>query len=153
MKAGNTEIAVFDASMMEADAGSGMENMGMEDLALPFLKVLSGNDPVLDDDTVDARKGDIYNTVTGVAYRGKDGVRVVPCSYQRRFIQWAPRGSGSGAPMAIYDPGMYGQKRSVLPRTIKTTLSEAREITLKRRINTSCFSLTRMGQPRPRLSQ
>ena len=105
VKAGNTEIAVFDASMMEADAGSGMENMGMEDLALPFLKVLSGNDPVLDDDTVDARKGDIYNTVTGVAYRGKDGVRVVPCSYQRRFIQWAPRGSGSGAPMAIYDPG------------------------------------------------
>lgn len=105
VKAGNTEIAVFDAALMEADAGAGMENMGMEDLALPFLKVLSGNDPVLDDDNVDARKGDIYNTVTGMAYRGKEGVRVVPCSYQRRFIQWAPRGSGSGAPMAIYDPG------------------------------------------------
>ena len=104
-KAGKNEVAVFDAAFMEQDAGAGMENMGTEDLALPFLKVLSGNDPVLDDDTVDARKGDIYNTVTGLAYKGKEGVRVIPCAYQRRFIQWAPRGQRSGAPMAIYEPG------------------------------------------------
>ena len=102
---GKNEVAVFDIASMEADAGAGMENMGTEDLALPFLKVLSGNDPVLDDEAVEARKGDIYNTVTGIAYKGKDGVRVVPCAYQRRFIQWAPRGSGSGAPQAMYEPG------------------------------------------------
>jgi hypothetical protein len=29
---------------------------------------------------------------------------VIPCAYQRRFIQWAPRGQGSGAPQAIYAP-------------------------------------------------
>ena len=99
-----TAVAEFDPSMFEADAGQGMENMGQEDLALPFLKVLSGNDPILDENEA-ARKGDIYNTVTGMVYKGKDGVRVIPCSYQRRFIQWAPRGSGSGAPTAIYEPG------------------------------------------------
>ena len=77
--------------------------MGQEDLALPFVKVLSGNDPVLDENE-DARKGDIYNTVTGKVYKGKAGIRVVPCAYQRRFIQWTPRGSGSGAPSAIYTP-------------------------------------------------
>jgi hypothetical protein len=102
-KAGNNEVAVFDAAMFEADAGRGMENMGQEDLALPFLKVLSGNDPVLDENET-ARKGDIYNTVTGAIFKGKDGVRVIPCAYQRRFIQWAPRGSGTGAPVAIYEP-------------------------------------------------
>lgn len=102
-KAGNNEVAVFDAAMFEADAGRGMENMGQEDLALPFLKVLSGNDPVLDENE-EARKGDIYNTVTGALFKGKTGIRVVPCAYQRRFIQWAPRGSGSGAPVAIYEP-------------------------------------------------
>ncbi len=96
-------MAVFDAAMFEADAGRGMENMGQEDLALPFLKVLSGNDPVLDENE-EARKGDIYNTVTGALFKGKGGIRVVPCAYQRRFIQWAPRGSGSGAPVAIYEP-------------------------------------------------
>ncbi|MGB1877251.1 MAG: hypothetical protein ACPHGY_10130, partial [Rhodospirillaceae bacterium] len=99
----NAEVAAFDPSMFEADAGRGMENMGQEDMALPFLKVLSGNDPVLDENEV-ARKGDIYNTVTGAVIKGKSGVRVVPCAYQRRFIQWAPRGSGSGAPVAIYEP-------------------------------------------------
>lgn len=102
-KAGSNEVAVFDAALFEADAGRGMENMGQEDLALPFLKVLSGNDPVLDENE-EARKGDIYNTVTGALFKGKTGIRVVPCAYQRRFIQWAPRGSGSGAPVAIYEP-------------------------------------------------
>ena len=97
------EIVEFDPSMFEADAGSGVENLGQDDVALPFLKVLSGNDPVLDENE-EARKGDIYNTVTGMLTKGKEGIRVVPCAYQRRFIQWAPRGSGSGAPVAIYEP-------------------------------------------------
>lgn len=101
-KKASTDVIEFDVSVFEADAGRGMENMGQEDLALPFLKVLSGNDPVLDTNE-NARKGDIYNTVTGALYKGKDGIRVIPCAYQRRFIQWAPRGAGTGAPVAIYD--------------------------------------------------
>jgi len=96
-------LTVFDSSIFEEDAGKGLENVGQEDLALPFVKVLSGNDPVLDENE-EARKGDIYNTVTGRIYKGKTGIRVIPCAYQRRFIQWAPRGSGTGAPSAIYTP-------------------------------------------------
>jgi len=96
-------VEAFDPSMFEADAGRGMEGMGQEDLALPFLKVLSGNDPVLDTHET-ARKGDIYNTVSGDVYTGKEGIRVVPCAYQRRFIEWVPRGQGSGAPKNIFTP-------------------------------------------------
>lgn len=102
--ASTSAMAEFDPSMFEMDAGVGMEDMGQEDLALPFLKILSGLDPILDE-REDARKGDIYNTVTGQIYKGKDGIRVIPCAYQRRFIQWAPRGTGSGAPIAVYEPG------------------------------------------------
>ena len=98
-----TAVAAFDPSMFEADAGRGMENMGQEDMALPFLKILSGNDAVLDENE-EARKGDIYNTVTGEIVKGKVGIRVIPFAYQRRFLQWAPRGSGSGAPVAMYEP-------------------------------------------------
>ena len=88
--------------MFEADAGEGVSNMGQDDLALPFLKILSGLDPLLDE-LDHAKRGDLYNTVSGQVYKGKDGIRVIPCAYQRRYIQWAPRGSGSGAPTAIYE--------------------------------------------------
>tara|TARA_R110002012_G_scaffold3379_1_gene15739 strand:- start:447 stop:1229 length:783 start_codon:yes stop_codon:yes gene_type:complete len=103
-KAKKSEVQEFDPGMFEADAGSGNENMTQDDLALPFLKILSGLDPLLDDDNFDGRKGDIYNTVTGDVYKGKDGIRVLPCAYQRRFIEWAPRGVGSGAPVNIFAP-------------------------------------------------
>ena len=101
-KSKEAEITAFDPSMFEQDAGKGMENMGQEDLALPFLKLISGLDPLLDDENFKGRKGDIYNTVTGAVHKGKEGVKVIPCAYQRLFIEWAPRGVGSGAPVNIF---------------------------------------------------
>ncbi|MHC4325765.1 MAG: hypothetical protein ACYSUX_15965 [Planctomycetota bacterium] len=98
------EVIQFDPSMFEGDAGVGLENMGQEDLALPFLKILSGMSKELDD-LEEARKGDIYNTVSGQVYKGKEGIKVIPVAYQRRFIQWAPLGEGTGAPVGIYAPG------------------------------------------------
>lgn len=98
-----TGLVEFDPTMFEADAGVGTE-MGQEDLALPFLKIISALDPLLDDESFTGRKGDIYNTVSGAVYSGKEGIDVIPCAYQRRFIQWAPRGQGNGAPQAIYTP-------------------------------------------------
>ena len=96
-------IVTFDPSIFERDAGLGMGDLSQEDRAIPFLKVLSRQDPILDDlDT--AKAGDILNTVSNEVYAGKTGVRVIPCAYQRRFIEWAPRGSGSGAPVNIYSP-------------------------------------------------
>ena len=74
-----------------------------QDLALPFLKVLSRQDPVLDD-LENAKAGDILNTVTNEVFSGKEGVKVIPSSYQRRFIEWSPRGVGTGAPVNIFTP-------------------------------------------------
>ena len=99
----DTAVAEFDASIFEADAHGGLGQVDQEDMALPFLKIVSGLDPILDERD-DVRKGDIVNTVTGEVFKGKDGIRVIPCAYQRKYIQWSPRGSGSGAPVAIYDP-------------------------------------------------
>ena len=110
----SAEIVQFDPTMFEADAGMGLENMGAEDLALPFLKILGGMSKELDV-LEDARKGDIYNTVTGAVLKGKDGVKVVPCAYQRRFIRWAPLGEGTGAPVAVYAPG------ETMPKTQRST--------------------------------
>ena len=101
-KKSETNVVEFDISMMEADASVGVSNMGQDDLALPFLKILSGLDPLLDE-LDEAKRGDLYNTVSGQIYKGKEGVLLIPCAYQRRFIQWAPRGAGTGAPIAIFD--------------------------------------------------
>ena len=109
----SAEVVQFDPTMFEADAGMGLENMGAEDLALPFLKILGGMSKELDV-LEDARKGDIYNTVTGAVLKGKDGVRVVPCAYQRRFIRWAPLGEGTGAPV---DDLYRTRRRPRRPRT------------------------------------
>ena len=99
----SSNVVQFDSSVFEADAGKGLENIGQEDLALPFLKILSGLDPLVDE-LEDARKGDIFNTVTNALHKGKEGILAIPCAYQRRFIEWAPRGSGTGAPLNIFTP-------------------------------------------------
>ena len=98
-----SNVVAFDASVFEEDAGIGLGQLGQEDVALPFLKVLSRQDPILDD-LDNAKAGDIYNTVTGQVWKGKEGISVVPCVYQRRYIEWAPRGTGTGAPINIFPP-------------------------------------------------
>jgi hypothetical protein len=86
------------------DAGVGVQDLKTEDLAIPFLKVLQKMSPELDD--LDVRAGDIFNSVTKESVPGKEGVRVINCAYHLQYIEWEPRGSGSGAPFQIYAPGV-----------------------------------------------
>jgi len=89
------------ASDFEQDAQSGFENMSQDDFALPFLKLLTNTSPEVGE--IDgALPGMILNSVTGQLYDGKKGITVLPVAYVRQYIEWAPRGSGSGAPMNIY---------------------------------------------------
>ena len=94
-------LAAFD---MEADASQGAQNISQEDLALPFLKILGQLSPEVnkrDGKYVEgAEPGKIINTVTNQLY---DSIQVVPCHYKRQYIEWADRGTSSGAPVAIHD--------------------------------------------------
>ena len=93
--------ALVLASSFEEDAQAGFDNMGQEDFALPFLRLLTNTSPEVGE--VDgAMPGMIYNSVTGQLFDGKKGILVVPTAYVRQYIEWAPRGSGSGAPIGIY---------------------------------------------------
>ena len=98
------EVAVMDENMFAADAGIGVNDLGSEDLAIPFLKVLQKMSDELDD-LDNAKAGDIYNTVTKEVVKGKDGVRLINCAYNLQYIEWEPRGTGTGAPHAIYGAG------------------------------------------------
>lgn len=93
--------ALVLASSFEQDAAGGFQNMNQEDFALPFLRLLTNTSPEVGE--VDgAMPGMIYNSVTGQLFDGKKGILVVPTAYVRQYIEWAPRGTGSGAPVAIH---------------------------------------------------
>lgn len=108
-KTTKNEVVTMDTNMFMADAEtqSGLENVSStEDLALPFLKVLSqlsGQCNKTSNNYVEgAEPGMIYNTVSGSLYDGEQGIDIVPCHYKREFIEWGERGTGSGAPVAIH---------------------------------------------------
>jgi hypothetical protein len=94
------EGALVLANDFEQDSG-GFDGMGQEDFALPFLRLLTNTSPEVGE-VEGALPGMILNSVTGELYDGKNGITVVPCAYVRQYIEWAPRGSGSGAPITIY---------------------------------------------------
>ena len=97
----NSALATLD---MEADAQQGTQNISQEDLALPFLKILGQLSPEVnkrDGKYVEgAEPGKIINTVTNALY---DSIEVVPCHYKRQYIEWADRGTSTGAPVAIHE--------------------------------------------------
>ena len=92
--------------MFEADANTSFSNMGSEDFALPFLRVLGQLSPETnkrDAKYVDgAEPGMIFNTVTKQLYDGEKGVNVIPCYYKREYVEWSDRGEGTSAPVAIH---------------------------------------------------
>jgi hypothetical protein len=94
-------------NLFEADAQQGSQNISQEDLALPFLKVLGQLSPEVnkrDGKYVEgAEPGKILNSVTKELF---DEISVVPCHYNRQYIEWQDRGAGSiSAPVAIHEVG------------------------------------------------
>ena len=91
-------------NLFEADANQGTQNISQEDLALPFLKILGQLSPEVnkrDGKYVEgAEPGKIINTVTNKLY---DEIEVIPVFYKRQYVEWADRGTSTGAPVAIHD--------------------------------------------------
>jgi hypothetical protein len=101
------ETSVAIADLVSKNAGTGFENVtGVEDLALPFLKVLSPSSPELNKSKgkyiEGAQAGNLVNTVTKEIFDGEKGIKVIPCFYNREYIEWAEMGTGPSAPINIY---------------------------------------------------
>ena len=97
-----SKLPALNLETMEMDASSGLENISQDDLATPRLKVLMQLSPELEE-LENAKAGMIFNTVTSELYDGTKGIRVLPCAYQRQYVEWADRGQGSGAPINVFD--------------------------------------------------
>jgi hypothetical protein len=94
----------LQTNLFEADANQGTQNISQEDLALPFLKILGQLSPEVnkrDGKYVQgAEPGKIINTVTNKLY---DEIEVIPVFYKRQYVEWADRGTSTGAPVAIHN--------------------------------------------------
>ena len=103
-KKARTDVVLAGPAMFEADAGVGMD-LSQDDLALPFLKIVSSELLQQDENLAETAKlGDMVNSVSRQVYSAKSPIKVVPCHYERRFLMWAPRGAGTGAPIKIFAP-------------------------------------------------
>lgn len=99
---GNTAVgAVIDYA---ADAGAGFEQADKEAFAIPFITILQSGSPQCKKSDgkyiKGAEEGMLYNTVTEEIISGETGILVVPCHYDRMFLEFGDRDAG--------DSGFYG---------------------------------------------
>jgi hypothetical protein len=82
------------------DEGAGLEGADAQSFAIPFLTVVQRMSPICDEQDGEynplAKPGMIRNTATGELYDGKEGIHILICAFQRRFLRWAPRDAGGG---------------------------------------------------------
>ena len=90
-----------------ASAGEGLENVGAEDMQIPFLRILQPLSPQLNKQDSKyikgASGGDLFNTVTGQFWDSEEGVSVIPCAYQMKYLEFQLRENGGGF-MGELDP-------------------------------------------------
>ena len=98
-EAANKDIAV---SGYEDYEGGGFENQTAEDYTVPFVQILQGLSPQVEDG--DAKSGQILNTVTGEIIEGKDGIVFIPAITKHEFVEWVPRKQGGGF-VGTHEPG------------------------------------------------
>ena len=83
-----------------ASAGQGMDQIGVEDMQIPFLRILQPLSPQLlktDPKFIKgASAGDIFNTVTGQYWEADTGLTVLVCAYTTKFLEFQLREAGGG---------------------------------------------------------
>ena len=101
------KTAGLPSNVFEEDAAKGLGNIGQQDLALPFLKILGQLSPEVnkrDGKYVEgAEPGMIYNSVSGDLYDGAKGIDVIPAFYKLEYVEWKDRGEGAGGPVSVHD--------------------------------------------------
>ena len=94
---------------------TGFESTNSQDYSIPFLTLLQKGSPQCDDSKggfiKEARPGMFFDAGSGELL---DVVRVVPCHYSRKIVEWKSRESGGGF-VAQHEPG----EEETLPRNDK----------------------------------
>lgn len=93
---------------MEMDSGKGVKGMSMDDVAVPYLYVVQKGTPQADEDNEKyiegCKPGMFINNVTEAIFDGREqGIIVIPCFYERKYVEWRDRDSGQGGYVQDHD--------------------------------------------------
>lgn len=84
---------------MVAAAGAG-RTQHAEDMAIPFLVILQTGSPQVKRGQAEyikeAESSMIMNTVTKELFDGEKGITVIPCAFEKVYIEWKDREKGGG---------------------------------------------------------
>lgn len=98
VKPSNAVASKLDLSVLEADAGKGSQNVTSDDTQTPIISILQANSPQCkrsDGKYISgAVEGMLYNNVTNEIYNGDEGITIVPCFFEKVFIEWKPARGG-----------------------------------------------------------
>lgn len=80
------------------DAGAGFQNLSAQDVSIPFIGIIQQLSPQLKRETKveGAEEGCIFNPVTQEVIDGEEGIVVIPCAYQKKWVEWKQRSVGGG---------------------------------------------------------
>lgn len=85
-------------SMISQEDVSGFENVKPSDTSIPFIGILQSLSPQVKrghaKQIPGAAEGMLFNTVTQEAVEGP--LSIIPCAFQKAFIEWVPRENGGG---------------------------------------------------------
>lgn len=94
----NTAVATADEEMFGGVAGMGMERVTNRDLIIPRVGILQKLSPELDKKhakyIAGASEGDFCNI--GMNELLPSPLQLIPCFFQKQWLEWAPRKSGEG---------------------------------------------------------
>lgn len=104
VKAAANLPAGMDLGSLQADAGAGSRNITAEDMQTPIISILQANSPQCKKSDgkyiKGASEGMLYNNVTQEIYSGEDGITIIPCFFEKVYIEWKPNRGGL---VAIHD--------------------------------------------------
>lgn len=94
--------AAFSLDDLAKDAGAGSQEVTAQDLATPIIYILQSNSPQCKRSDgkyiAGAIEGMFYNNVTNEVFNGDEGITVIPCFFEKLFLEWKPnRGGFAGA--------------------------------------------------------
>lgn len=66
-----------------ADSGAGFEELGSDDIAVPYVSILQKQSKLFDKPGFQGRAGQFVHTLTKELYDGQKGIDVIPCHFRR----------------------------------------------------------------------